>query len=334
MANIFVKGTTGPKSFWQRPEGVTGFVFMAGIIAGVGYLLYKLLPFIVSILHNTLHAVILFAVLGAVLFVLLDPKFRNLIWFIYKSIMRAITGWFVNIDPIGILENYIGDLHKNLGEMDTHIAKLKGQMQKLKIIMDKNDAEMKENLQIAEQAKKTGKMDMVVINTRQYGRLEESNKRYKELFTKMEILYRVLSKMYDNSGYLIKDIENEVRIKKQEREAIQSGYSAIRRAMSIVKGDPDKKMMFDQAMESIVDDISIKIGEMERFMEASSSVIESIDLQNGVYEQKGMELLEKMEKEGISLLLNQPSAEKVPIPASNANQQEDENQGHKYKDLF
>ncbi len=331
MQNAFVKGPSGPKTFWQKPEGVTGFIFMAGIVLGGGFLLYKLLPYIVSILQNTLHAVILFVVLGAVLYVLLDPKFRNLIWFIYKSIMRAITGVFVNIDPIGILETYIESLHKSLEEMDIHISKLKGQIQKLKMVIDKNNDEMKESLQIAEQAKKTGNMDMVVINTRQYGRLEESNKRFHELLNKMEILYRVLSKMYDNSGYLIKDIENEVRIKKQERDAIRAGYSAMKRAMSIIKGDPDKKMMFDQAMDAIVDDVSSKIGEMERFMEVSSTFIESIDLQNGVYEQKGMELLEKMEKEGISLLLNQPGPEKVAI--KNANSESSEN-GNKYKHLF
>lgn len=284
MQNAFVKGPGGPKTFWQKPEGVTGFIFMAGIVLGGGYLLYKFLPYLVSILQNTLHAVILFVVLGAVLYILLDPKFRNLIWFIYKSIMRALTGLFVNIDPIGILETYIENLHKNLEEMDGHIAKLKGQIQKLRMIIEKNNDEMKENLLMAEQAKKANNKDMVVINTRQYGRLEESNKRFTELLTKMEILYRVLAKMYDNSGYLIKDIENEVRIKKQEREAIRSGYSAMKRAMSIIKGNPDKKMMFDQAMDAIVDDISSKIGEMERFMEVSSTFIESIDLQNGVYE--------------------------------------------------
>ncbi len=329
MQNVFVKGPNGPKSFWQKPEGVTGFIFMAGLVVGGGYLLYKLLPYIVSILQNTVHAVILFVVLGAILYVLFDPKFRNLIWFIYKSIMRAITGLFVNIDPIGILETYIESLHKNLEEMDGHIAKLKGQIQKLKQIIKTNSDEMQESLLMAEQAKKANNKDMVVINTRQYGRLEESNKRFNELLTKMEILYRVLAKMYDNSGYLIKDIENEVRIKKQEREAIRSGYSAMRRAMSIIKGDPDKKMMFDQAMDAIVDDISSKIGEMERFMEVSSTFIESIDLQNGVYEQKGMELLEKMEKEGISLLLNQPAPEKVAINAA-----PDQNESGKYKHLF
>lgn len=333
MQNVFVKGPGGPKSFWQKPEGVTGFIFLAGVIVGGGYLLYKFLPYIVSILQNTLHAVILFVVLGAVLYILFDPKFRNLIWFMYKSLMRVITSIFVNIDPIGILETYIESLKNNLQEMDGHIAKLKGQIQKMKMIIEKNDDEMKENLQMAEQAKKAGNKDVVVINTRQYGRLEESNKRFNELLTKMGILYRVLSKMYDNSGFLIQDIENEVRIKKQEREAIRSGYSAMRRAMSIVNGDPDKKMMFDQAMDAILDDISGKIGEMERFMEISSSFIESIDLQNGVYEQKGMELLEKMEKDGVSLLLNNPKEQNEPRSASKDKNTENNND-NKYKNLF
>jgi hypothetical protein len=333
MNNMLVSGTSSPKSFWQRPEGVTGFIFMAGIVTGGGYLLYKLLPYLVNILQNAVHAAILFVVLGAILYVLLDKKFRNLVWFIYKSIMRWITQLFVNIDPIGILETYIENLHKNLEEMNLHIAKLKGQIQKIKTIISKNENEMKESLEMAEQAKKANNMDVVVINTRQYGRLEESNKRFTELLTKMEILYRVLSKMYDNSGYLIKDIENEVRIKKQEREAIRSGYSAMKRAMSIVNGDPDKKMMFDQAMDAIVDDISNKIGEMERFMEVSSTFIESIDLQNGVYEQKGMELLEKMEKQGISLLLSEPKTENAEMVPVNDTPTE-ENNGHKYQNLF
>jgi hypothetical protein len=151
---------------------------------------------------------------------------------------------------------------------------------------------------MAEQPKKANNMDVVVINTRQYGtlgRIEQTV--YRVYLPRWRFCTGYFRKMYDNSGYLIKDIENEVRIKKQEREAIRSGYSAMKRAMSIVNGDPDKKMMFDQAMEAIVDDISNKIGEMERFMEVSSTFIESIDLQNGVYEQKGMELLEKMEKQ-------------------------------------
>jgi len=45
------------------------------------------------------------------------------------------------------------------------------------------------------------------------------------------------------------------------------------------------------------------VGEMERFMELSANFMDSIDLQNGVYEERGLEMLEKWEKEGISFLL-------------------------------
>jgi len=47
----------------------------------------------------------------------------------------------------------------------------------------------------------------------------------------------------------------------------------------------------------------MKIGEMERFMEMSGNFMESIDLQNGIFEEEGLELLEKWENEGVSLIL-------------------------------
>ena len=92
-------------------------------------------------------------------------------------------------------------------------------------------------------------------------------------------------------------------MREQERKAIRAGHSAMKSAMNIISGDPDRKMMFDMATEAIVEDVHNKIGEMERFIEVSGSFIDSIDLQNGVYEQDGLEILEKMEKEGMSFLL-------------------------------
>ena len=63
--------------------------------------------------------------------------------------------------------------------------------------------------------------------------------------------------------------------------------------------------MFDEALEAVADDVSQKVGEMERFMEVSSSFMDSIDLQNGVFEQEGLEMLEKWEKESFSKLLGE-----------------------------
>ena len=37
--------------------------------------------------------------------------------------------------------------------------------------------------------------------------------------------------------------------------------------MNIIKGDTDKKMIFDMATEALAEDVHNKIGEMERFID-------------------------------------------------------------------
>jgi len=59
------------------------------------------------------------------------------------------------------------------------------------------------------------------------------------------------------------------------------------------------------ALEAVADDVSKKVGEMERFMDMSSSFMDSVDLQNGIFEEEGMKMLEKWEKEGVSLILGE-----------------------------
>ncbi|MEW7280058.1 hypothetical protein ABW636_15800 [Aquimarina sp. 2201CG1-2-11] len=292
-----------PKSFWKRPEGKTGMLFMGLLGAGGLYGLYKVLPFLITIVENTLYLGILLAVLGALIYMVLDPKMRNLIFYMYKSFMRWITGIFIQIDPIGILKSYIGDLKDNLKKMNKQIAVLKGQMKRLQQIMYDNKKSINNNLKLASAAKEKDKKGIMILKSRKAGRLKESNMKLDELYRKMEILYRVLVKMYENSEILLEDIEDQVMVKEQERKAVRAGHSAMKSAMNIIAGNNDKKEMFDRALEAIADDVSMKIGEMERFMEMSNNFMDSIDLQNGIFEEEGLELLEKWENEGVSLIL-------------------------------
>ncbi len=291
------------KSFWQKPEGKAGMVGLAGIILGGGYLLYKALPYLISLTENILYLSLLLMGLGALIYVILDPKIRNLVFYIYKSVVRAITGAFIQIDPIGILRTYIGELKNNLKNMSSQLAIVKGQMQRLKILIEDNQRTIENNLKLASKAKESDKQAIMILKSRKAGRLKESNMRLEDLYKKLELLYRVLLKMYENSEIMLEDIEDQVMVKEQERKAIRASHSAMKSAMNIIAGNSDKREMFDQALEAIADDVSSKIGEMERFMEMSSNFMQSIDLQNGVFEEEGMQLLEKWEKEGISLLL-------------------------------
>jgi hypothetical protein len=291
------------KSFWQKPEGKAGMVGLAGIILGGGYLLYKALPYLISLTENILYLSLLLMGLGALIYVILDPKIRNLVFYIYKSVVRAITGAFIQIYPIGILRTYIGELKNNLKNMSAQLAIFKGQMQRLKILIEDNQRTIENNLKLASKAKESDKQAIMILKSRKAGRLKESNMRLDDLYKKLELLYRVLLKMYENSEIMLEDIEDQVMVKEQERKAIRASHSAMKSAMNIIAGNSDKREMFDQALEAIADDVSSKIGEMERFMEMSTNFMQSIDLQNGVFEEEGMQLLEKWEKEGVSLLL-------------------------------
>ena len=308
-----------PKNFWERPEGMTGGIFMAALVLGGGYLLYKALPTLISLAENTLYLAGILAALAGLVYVVLDPKMRNLVWYMYKSIMRWVTGLFVQLDPIGILKSYIEDLKDNLGSMNTQISRLKGQMYKLSEMILQNQKEIKTNLGIASKAKETGKDSIMVLKARKAGRLQESNMKLEDLYKRMEVLYRVLTKMYENSEIMLEDIQDQVVVKEQEYKAIKASHSAIRSAMNILSGNSDKKYMYDMALEAMAEDVGQKVGEMERFMDMSKNFMESIDLQNGVFEEEGLDMLEKWEKEGVSFLLGK---EKSSIIAKAANPSE------------
>ena len=304
MADMqFVNPEFKQKSFWKRPEGVTGLLVMAGMVVGGGFLLYKFLPALIVLAQNILTLSLMLIALGALLYVVLDPKMRNLIWYAYKSAMRWITGVFVNLDPIGVLKSYVEDLEDNLVKMRKQIGLLKGQMRKIQTLVEENKKEIDQNMKLASAARDKGMEQQLLLSSRKAARLQESNEKYGQLYQKMEILYRILVKMHDNSEVLLEDTKDQVNLKEQERKAIRASHSAMRSAMSVISGDPDKRAMFDMAMESIADDVANKVGEMERFMEMSSNFMNSIDLQNGVFEEQGMQMLEKWEKESSLLLM-------------------------------
>lgn len=291
------------KSFWKRPEGITGLLFLAALVAGGAYLLTSVNWAV--IFANTLYLAGVLAVLGVVLYMILDPKMRALVGYMYKSIMRGLTSLFVTIDPIGILKNYVEDLQDNLSKMRSQIGKLRGQMRQLTGLMDKNSAEISQQMKLASAAKEKGMDQQMILASRKAARLKESNEKYHALHQRMEVMYRILNKMHDNSEVLLEDTKDQVKLKEQERKVIRTSHSAMKSAMSVISGDPDKRAMFDMAMEAVAEDVANKVGEMERFMEMSANFMDSVDLQNGVFEEEGMRMLEEWEKNSTLLLLGE-----------------------------
>lgn len=319
------KHLSSKKTFWQRPEGVVGGIFLVALIFGGGFLISAAIPFLIKLAADTIGLIAIIAVLAALVYVILDPKMRALVGYGYQSLMRWVTGLFVQIDPIGVLKSYIEDLQDNLRNMNKQINKLRGQMHQLKEMIHNNKKAIQSNLKLASKAKEQDNKAMMVLKSRKAGRLKDSNIRLDELYKKMEVLYRVLTKMYGNSEIMMEDIKDQVELKEQEYKAIKASTSAMRNARDIIQGDKDKKAMFDQALEAIADDVGQKVGEMERFMEVSANFMDSIDLQNGIFEEEGMEMLQKWENESMSLLLG-PEKQSILQDAANTSEELDLNE--------
>jgi uncharacterized membrane protein YgaE (UPF0421/DUF939 family) len=304
------------KSFWDKPEGKTGMIFLAGGIFGFFLIMMKFGAAIVAAAQNTLILGLYTGIAVAIGAVLLNKRFQATVSLGFKSLMRAFTGLVVQIDPIAILKSYIEDLEDSHGKMNTQITKLKQTIRSLRDTITKNIDIAKNQMALAQQAKKTGQQAMMVLKTRKAGRLQDSNRTYQDLLNKVEVLYRVLSKMYENCGILIEDSKDQVEQKEIEWKTIKQANSAMKSAMSIINGDKDKRAVYEQALEYMATDLENKVGEMERFMEMSESFLAGVDLQNGVFEEKGMEMLEKWEKDADSWLLS-PDEKKQLVSDSN-----------------
>lgn len=300
------------KGWLDRPEGkfgtaVTFTLLAAAVVTGV-YFWGLILPFLIGMMVDTLHLLGLCAIVAVLGVIIFDKRWRNLIWYGYKSVMRWLTSLFIEIDPIGILKTYVSSLTEKLEEMDKSIANLRGQIKKLSIQIAENEGNRIHSLQRMEEAKKHGDemRNVLVLQSRQAGRLEKSNMTLQNLLDRMMALSRVLDKMRGASAIMVEDIKGEVDVRTKERAALLAGYGAFSKAKKIMQGGGDERELFDMTMEKLADDYGMKMGEIENFMDVSKGFIDTVDLDNGVFEQNALNQLEEWEKKSNNLLLSNP----------------------------
>ncbi len=296
-------------NFWKRPEGVVGSIILLVLVGGGLFALYTFLPVLVMLAENILWLSLFLLIFASLAYILLDTKMRTLIFYMYQNVMRWFTGLFIQLDPIGILKGYLSDLRKNLKTMYRQMGKLRGQMHLLHEQIHLNKKDIESNLHLVNEARETDERSVVILKSRRAGRLKDSNLKLEELHQKMELLYKVLHKMYENSSILVEDIEDQIEIKEKEREIIHAGHSAMQSAMNIISGNTDQRITFDRALDAVADDVAEKVGEMEQFMKLSENFMSSIDLQKGIFEERGLAMLEDWEKRGDSLLLGKEKEE-------------------------
>src|SRR5215470_12870164 len=317
------------KSFWSRPEGKTGMIVIAALAGALIYGWGKIVPFLVSMLADTLHMIYLAAILAAVLFVIFSSRTHLL----FRFLMRWITGLIIDIDPIGILKDRLSQMRKRRDVMSQQISNVSGQIQYLKNIIDKNQALANENMRLAAHAKKVAtttadqneQLRMALqmkAKANQAGRLQKSNLSYQQLLNKLQNIYDLLTKWAVHIDFYIEDTDNEVRQAEIEYKTINTAYRAYRTALSVIKGTGDEKELYNETMEKLAEEAGRKLGEMEDFQRLAQNFMDTIDLENGAVETEALEKLDAYEQKLLTngatdtaFLLPGATAAPVPVPA-------------------
>jgi len=303
MNELTTDNSAAKKSFWARPEGKTGMIFIAAIAAVGFYFWGRVVPFILAAVQNTLYLGLMLGAVGIVAYFLLQPNVRAGFWYLFNMICRFFTSWVVNIDPIGIIKGYIDDLTAKRNEANQKINEVSGAREGLKRKVEANVAEMKQIKQNYDYGV-ANKADEGLLQTYaiRMGGLKAMNEKFIPMCNNLTAILEHLERMYKASGYMLEQMKCKVEMEEIEYKAVKSANKAMKSAMAVFAGDPSKKTLFDEALTNMADDMALKVGEMKRAIDLSSDYINNIDIESGAEAASGAKILEKFDSMNFTLL--------------------------------
>ncbi len=277
------------KSYWERPGGKAGIFIGLGLL---GVIAYFVVPILTTIVWNTLNFGIALVCLGVFLYCVTHRKLRMSLFYLYEIMMKKLVGFVIELDPFIIAEDYIGDMEKQRETLYNQSIDVDGQKEKIDLKLNEKEKEMNNMLAKAKAAKDNNMMPELGNATRQVARINEYIKQLAPIRDSLAKIGDYLTKVHKNSGYLIEDAKNELELKKDLYKSVTSGNQALNSAMKIFKGDPEKKLMVEQSMEYLKDDIAGKLASMKKAISYSTDFMRSIDLDNATFEVEGLKMLE------------------------------------------
>jgi hypothetical protein len=212
-----------------------------------------------------------------------------------------VIGIIIETDPIAILKGYIEKLKEKIAKIDEQLTLLSGQLGRIKMKIEEKMKVCKKELSQAAEAQKRGPEyePQARLHSTNAVRHEEFIKKIQALYTKMNLLYQMLNQMRRYSDIMVQNTACEVELKEEEYNLIKKSHNIMKTAFSIIKGDNDEKLLFDQSMEEVLNQTGTRIGEMQRMMDASTDFIKSVDLEDASYADDGLKLLEEFQKKGL-----------------------------------
>jgi len=281
-----------PKSFWKRPEGPFGMAALAALIVAGGIGLYAILPFLISLLTDTIHAVALGAVVIAILWLAFNPTFRTAVSNLFQNSVRFFASWVVETDPIGILRNNLDDMKKAKFNLDQTLQRFAGSDERLqRSIAAKND----EITTLGHKAAKAEQMAAAAPDPMEKERLSLERQTFLEQAGMLMQGVKQLQALEDQTSKMLKTFqhwsqiadskiqrtENKVNFLAEQRKMILDAKATLGVGQQLLRGNPEQLKMVDMALDYLEDDTSRTLGEIREFSRYTDKLLTDDQIESG-----------------------------------------------------
>lgn len=282
------------KSWFSKPEGIFGTFFGIGALSAIGW---YVLPILTTIIWNTVNFGIACVVGFLLVFMLSNKKLWMSFGLLYDILMKKLLGTVIELDPFIIAENYIRDGEKQREILLVKIEEVGGQKESLDITIKEKSREIEQSMNEASAAYKLNDEYSLALANAEVKRLEGFIQQLTPIRDNLTKVNDYLLKVYKNSEFMLKDMRNDLKIKKELHQSVTKGNNALKSAMKIFKGDPESMLAYEQSMDFLKEDIGKKIASMKIAINLSSDFMKSIDLKNASFAEGGLKMLEEYRPE-------------------------------------
>ncbi|MBP5457007.1 MAG: hypothetical protein J6Y37_10930, partial [Paludibacteraceae bacterium] len=195
---------------WEKPGGTLGLVVAGGALGGGAILLYKILPWLITLTSNILTLSLLVGALFLIAFLVTDKRFRKTVSMIYFLIMRKITGLVIEIDPIAIVEMKVKEMREKITVIKNQISNVKGLVDLNTKKVEQKKIELARQINLLNEYRKRGDTEHAIVVERQVVRLQSSVDRQQKRLEESRKWNDILDKLKERAMLVVEDTENEV----------------------------------------------------------------------------------------------------------------------------
>jgi hypothetical protein len=267
-------------------------VALAALIIAGGIGLYEIMPYIISLLTDTIHAVALAAVLVAILWLALNPTFRTAVSNLFQNGVRFFASWVVETDPIGILRNNLDDMKKAKASLDQTLQRFAGSDERLqRSIAAKTD----EINTLGRKAAKAEQMAAAASDPMEKERLSLERQTFLEQAGMLMQGVKQLQALEDQTSKMLKTFqhwsqiadskiqrtENKVNFLAEQRKMILDAKATLGVGQQLLRGNPEQLKMVDMALDYLEEDTSRTLGEIREFSRYTDKLLTDDQIESG-----------------------------------------------------